>query len=368
MKLLAIVFLAASLLVGSALKARAGEDYQSYTVQKGDSLWKIAEARLGSPWCWPLIASHIENKIDYQGQIYAGKKISLPLKEECDAIMHPLVVEASQVSETVLAYMPSQPWHAQMLLLDDYIESVYQNEALLQGASPYDNMFNIYDPNLRRERDGNTWYVVRDGQRGRAWDYVDHVMKNDVSGSVFYRARDLHGDWYLIKNEEAIKLTFEPTALFLIPSIDEAFLFRVDESATRLYSSRGEWTMPVKAYPVAIDPAGRVLFREATRVNVRTADKDGNIFEVCSSSVCSRRETYWLDGKMVASTSRRMIPLFSSRKASVKLPFFYEGAQKTFKYYGVYGRPSFDSAGRLVFHVVNDSKLSKKTFDLRQTR
>ena len=92
---------------------------------------------------------------------------------------------------------------------------------------------------------------------------------------------------------------------------------------------------------------------------------DGTIIDVCSSSVCSFEYTYWLNGKQVASATSQMVPMFSDSDVPVKKPFFYESAEKAFKYYGVFGRPSFDDAGNLVFYVVTDTKVTKRVYEVK---
>lgn len=368
MKSLTLGMFATALLLTPATAVFADGNDQSYTVQNGDSLWEIAESQLGSPWCWPLIASIPENDLDYQGLLYAGDTITLPSVGACSAIVNPLSVETTKVGETVLAYLPTQPWHSKNLVIGDYIERTYRDVEPMQGYSKYDDM-DVNDPSLYRERDGNIWYVVLNGERGQAWDYVDHVLKNDATGSVFYRARDIRGEWYIVKNEVATKLSFEPKEVYLNPALDDVFAFAPSYSTasteTHLWSPIEEWTIPAKAVPVAIDPTGHVLFRAEQTVDVRTMDDNGNVIDVCSSSVCSFEYTYWLNGKQVASATSQMVPMFSESDALVKKPFFYEGTEKAFKYYGVFGRPSFDAAGNLVFYVVTDTKVTKQVYDVK---
>jgi nucleoid-associated protein YgaU len=52
---------------------------KSYTVQKGDSLWSIAENNYGSGYNWTDIAS--VNKLNNPGQITEGQVITLPAVE-----------------------------------------------------------------------------------------------------------------------------------------------------------------------------------------------------------------------------------------------------------------------------------------------
>lgn len=370
MKSLTLGLLAAALSFLPATAAFADGNTQTYAVQRGDTLWDIAERQLGSPWCWPLIAAIPENDLDYQGTLFADDTIALPTAEACDGIVRPLRVEGSKVHETVLAYLPTQPWHARNLVIGDYLERAYRDDEPMVGYSKYDDM-DANDPSLHRERDGDAWYVVSNGARGAAWDYVDHVLRNDATGSVFYRARDVRGEWYVVKNEVAVELSFEPKALYLVPALDDVFAFTPAYSGadasdeTRLWSRVEEWTIPVKAVPVAVAPSGRVLFRAEQTVPVRTVDENGTAIDVCSSSVCSFEYTYWLGGVQVARATSQMVPLFSESATPVTKPFFYEGAEKAFKYYGVFGRPSFDDAGNLSFIVVADTKVTRQVYDVK---
>ena len=48
----------------------------TYTVKQGDSLWQIAQAKLGSGWKWPDIAN--ANDIKFPYTIYPGEKLKIP--------------------------------------------------------------------------------------------------------------------------------------------------------------------------------------------------------------------------------------------------------------------------------------------------
>jgi nucleoid-associated protein YgaU len=70
---------------------------KSYTVQKGDSLWNIAEANYGSGYNWVDIAS--VNKLANPGEISEGQVLTLPAVE-------PKVSTVTKVEETVVTMEP----------------------------------------------------------------------------------------------------------------------------------------------------------------------------------------------------------------------------------------------------------------------
>jgi len=189
--------------------------------------------------------------------------------------------------------------------------------------------------------------------------------------------RDVDDDWFIVKNESATRLDFEPKKVYLNPAIDDVFAFTPsyttttttpDASETRMYSPIEEWTIPGKAVPMAIDPTGHVLFRTEEPVDVPTKDAYGSTIAICNPRICSFNYSYWLNGKRIAVANSIMVPQFSSSAAPTKLPSWYEGAEKAFKYYGVFGQPDFDSNGNLVFFSVQDVKISKLTFDVSSIR
>ncbi|NQV89680.1 MAG: hypothetical protein HQ488_05130 [Parcubacteria group bacterium] len=360
-----IGFLAVSLLLVPVAGVFASGEVREHLVQPGENLWQIAGDELGSPWCWTLIAAIPENDLDYQGYLYAGDSITLPPVESCTALANPLSVSGSQVDEEVLEHVLIHPWYATGSKAETYIEKTYRDAVNLVGYSKADDMYHRNDPDLYRERDGDTWYVNSRGERSQAWDYVDHVLKNDQTGSVFYRARDIQGRWYLVSNEESTLLSFEPNYVYLNTITDEAFVYRGDDDSTQFYSSTESWVVSQRLYVVAAASDGRILFQNKNNIALRTIDDNGEIVDMCDSAACSSEITYWLSGEKIATVSSTMVPLFSQSDAAVKLPFYFVGAQKAFKYYGAFGRPWFDADGNLVFTTIFDNRISKQTFDLK---
>lgn len=50
----------------------------TYTVQKNDSLWKIAKKAYGDPYKWPVIYRANEDKIGNPNLIYPGQELHIP--------------------------------------------------------------------------------------------------------------------------------------------------------------------------------------------------------------------------------------------------------------------------------------------------
>ncbi|MSR85669.1 hypothetical protein EXS71_04540 [Candidatus Uhrbacteria bacterium] len=248
--------------------------------------------------------------------------------------------------------------------------ALYKNGEL-QGTWPFVDYLN-YTKNatglIFRVRDGDQWSVAADGKAGRVWDYVDLIKVNHATGSIFYRARDLQGKWYIVKNEQATLMPFEPQNFFINPPLDEAFAVRYSPSprigydpagSTEIFSSQGHWHFLNGVDARAIDRRGNILFvaRQAVRVPVKT--DQGKITDVCSSSICHHDYIYWINDRQIGTASFRMLPLFSKKPARVKRAFYYEGNEKAFYYSGVVIPPAFDAEDRLVLYVIQDTKLKK---------
>jgi hypothetical protein len=361
----------------------------TYTVKAGDNLWNISKEKLGNPWCWVLIASEPENKVDYQGPLFIDKVLKLPKKQACLDIIDPVRLNIPLKSKQKLSEKTSisNSTESSIAKLMQEVRDFHQDDTektslktmLNSAQNIYDNMKD-FDPNEpHRIRNEDLWYVVVDGEKSKAWDYVDKIRKNQSTGSIFYRARDIRGKWYIVKNDKAQKLSFEPSRLYLNESIDDfialdyifpkyhptPFKREVVGLSTNIASSNKEWKIPGDARPISTDSKGNTLFKATTRYDVRTVDENGKIFEVCSSAVCSLDHTYWLNDSEIGVSTERMVPLFSKNKAAYPLPFFYEGEQKAMKYYGVFIEPSFNTHNQLVFYVLFNNTLTKQVYRLK---
>ncbi|MCL4383880.1 LysM peptidoglycan-binding domain-containing protein [Patescibacteria group bacterium] len=70
-------------------EAVPGGESKTYEVKKGDSLWKIATAELGSGYRWVEIQKL--NKLRQPGQLAVGQKLTLPAEEKQPVITHKAV-------------------------------------------------------------------------------------------------------------------------------------------------------------------------------------------------------------------------------------------------------------------------------------
>ncbi|HUT98132.1 MAG TPA: LysM peptidoglycan-binding domain-containing protein [bacterium] len=72
--------LVVALVLLTALAAGGGQldPDRVYTVQRGDTLWDLAEEFLGSPWLWPLIWQANPAIVEHPHWIYPGEEIYIP--------------------------------------------------------------------------------------------------------------------------------------------------------------------------------------------------------------------------------------------------------------------------------------------------
>lgn len=105
-------------------------DKTYYTTKKGDTLAQISKNIYGEAACWPIIAAVPSNTIDYQGYIFPGKKIVIPEKDQCDAIVSPInLPPLSFLQKEKIADISDQPWHKAYLLMDNYIDGIYREKS-----------------------------------------------------------------------------------------------------------------------------------------------------------------------------------------------------------------------------------------------
>lgn len=374
LKPLVLGFILLSIAFSFSNAAFADEDQNSkYTIKQGDNLWNIADSELGNARCWPLIASIPENDIDYQGYIYTGDNYILPSVSDCENITNPANING-EYSDRTIGFYPHKPWFSKGNLVETFVnrQIITNQERKSQrrfsdGYHNYDNMFKIEDENFYRERVGDEWFVVVNGtKRSRSWDYVDRLNKNPETGTYVYRARDIYGDWYVVKNHITTKLNFEPMYLELNFDTDKyvAYGYSEDRSETYFATEYKNWIIPAEVRIAAADNDGNLLLREWKSVKVRTVGSGGEIFETSSSHNHSVDYTYWVNDQKIADTIFRMVPQFSETSDPVKLPFFFSEQQSTVKYYGDTDSAAFDANGNVVIYLMDDTRLYKRTIQI----
>ena len=118
-KKIGVLSLAAILSLSLAVPAAAAE----YTVQKGDSLWKIAKENLGSGFKWNEIYEANRDAIRDPNLIYVGQTIQLPdAAEETPA---PEVEEQTQIEKALAlinTFATGDTDTARKLLDENYIQ------------------------------------------------------------------------------------------------------------------------------------------------------------------------------------------------------------------------------------------------------
>ncbi|HEX68439.1 MAG TPA: LysM peptidoglycan-binding domain-containing protein [bacterium] len=73
-----------------AYKEKIEAGGETYTVRKGDSLWKISKKYYGTPFKWPLIYRANKDKIKDPNRIFPGQVLRIPPPSE-EEIRPPLM-------------------------------------------------------------------------------------------------------------------------------------------------------------------------------------------------------------------------------------------------------------------------------------
>lgn len=77
------------------------DQFQTYTVQKGDTLWDISAKKLGNPTKWPTIFNLNRNQIQNANLIYPQQILRLPIAQHPPANVTPPVEEVVTPHEPV---------------------------------------------------------------------------------------------------------------------------------------------------------------------------------------------------------------------------------------------------------------------------
>lgn len=213
---------------------------------------------------------------------------------------------------------------------------------------------------LYRARKGEQWTVAINGIPGSMWDYVDMLESNPATGSYVYRARDIQGVWYIVKNGIPVKQDLEPRGVLFNRKTDEPLLIKSGDKYNgilELESIKGTWKYQKPVIPKAISPTGEILFASHDSVRVLIRDESGKTQSICSSSVCSHDESYWLNNVELGKTVFRMTPLFSKEDGRL--------VRSGFKYYGVPMSMAFDDKGRLVLYTIQDAVMKRTVYQVK---
>lgn len=93
--------------IQTASTLSSGDELQTYTVKKGDTLWDISAAKLSDPTQWPAIHKLNQDQIKNPDLIYPDQVIKLPLLKEKPAPAQP--AEPAQPAKPAEPAQPAQP-------------------------------------------------------------------------------------------------------------------------------------------------------------------------------------------------------------------------------------------------------------------
>lgn len=90
--------------VQTASTLSSGDELQTYTVKKGDTLWAISGAKLSDPTQWPAIHKLNKDQIKNPDLIYPNQVIKLPILKE-----KPAPAEPAKPAEPAQPAQPAEP-------------------------------------------------------------------------------------------------------------------------------------------------------------------------------------------------------------------------------------------------------------------
>ncbi|MGF1669235.1 MAG: hypothetical protein ACFCU6_02210, partial [Balneolaceae bacterium] len=102
------------------------------TVESGQTLWTLAESRVGNPYLWPLIYEMNKADIDNPNQIIAGSSLTLPVIEDPENLTDQQLIDVATGYISVYQWVRSrEPDEAKFFL---WAAGVFSMETVLQFA------------------------------------------------------------------------------------------------------------------------------------------------------------------------------------------------------------------------------------------
>lgn len=379
-------------------------------VREQETLQQFSERMYGNKKCWPVIASHPENQIlfakddllnpalELSDMDVVADTLAVPNRVNCDQILRlfdfPRIPVVREESKTILTYGDrvyeswQHFWNSDSVPFPEFMDSaegeaksrawehrwneVYDRDRnTIYGKVDYsyeweDSFYNAMDGSVvYRVRQGNQWFVVKSAggktlEISRPWDYVDQLDVSTISSTYTYRARDIEGKWYLVKNDRVTAVSFEPEYIFFNEILDEPFAINdKSQSAGRVFSVFGDWNFAARPVRVAsVDARGNMLFSAYTKVPLAIRSDAGINYNMGSSSQHRYEDQYWLNDTYVGASNFNVYPLYSQSGA-------FSWATDDVFFTGVPHAPSFDSNGNMiVYSVYGRFPLYRTVFDV----
>jgi hypothetical protein len=362
-----------------------------------ETLFQFAKRMYGDEKCWPVIASYPENQIlfsesdlldpgiELKDQSLSLQTVAVPHRVNCDQILHPFdfpnILVVSEESEVIRTYGNriydswQHFWSGDEVPFPTFMD-VAEGKAKERAWEHRWNWFNNrYDYSVNQKADfsydwedsfhsaldgsivyraqlGEEWFIVKASSAksievSQGWDYVDQLDVSTLSSTFTYRARDKQGQWYIVKNDRATRLAFEPEYVFFNELVDEPFAMNDKaQGSGRVASIFGDWNSfgrPVRV--TSVDTSGNMLFTSYVKVPLAIREESRIDYNRGDSSKHRYEQQYWLNDVYIGASNFNVYPLYSQTGA------FGWGQDGVF-FAGVPHEPSFDSDDNLVVYSV----------------